>query len=84
MSKRTSTEPLSSGNDMILLDKNLLSSKLVITRTVSIELSEQTDKTEEDTKNYIAKNGILKFKIKRQSDDDAYLSVKTIKDESFS
>jgi hypothetical protein len=49
MSLSTSTEQLSSESDLILLDKNLPSPKLIIARTVSIVLSQQTDKAEENS-----------------------------------
>ena len=55
MSLSTSTEQLSLENDMILLDKNLPSSKLAVARPVSIVLSQQTGKSEENSKNYVKK-----------------------------
>ena len=84
MSLSTSTEQLSSESDLILLDKNLPSPKLIIARTVSIVLSQQTDKTEENCKNYVKKNGTLKFKIKSENESEAYICPHPMTDESFS
>jgi hypothetical protein len=69
---------------MILLDKNLPSSKLAVARPVSIVLSQQTGKTEENSKNYVKKNGTLKFKIKCESENEAYLCPQPMIYESFS
>ena len=84
MSLSTSTEQLSSEIDLILLDKNLPSPKLVIARTVSIVLSQQTDKTEENSKIYVKKNGTPKFKIKSENESEAYIYPHPMTDESFS
>jgi hypothetical protein len=69
---------------MILLDKNLPSSKLAVARPVSIVLSQQTGKSEENSKNYVKKNGTLKFKIKCESENEAYLCPQPMIYESFS
>ena len=84
MSLSSTAEPLSSENDMIQLDKNLPSQKLVITRPVNLLLPQQTGKTVENSKNYVKKNGTLKFKIKCESESEAYLCPQPMIYESFS
>jgi len=84
MSLSSTAEPLSSENDMIQLDKNLPSQKLVITRPVNLLLPQQPGKTVENSKNYVKKNGTLKFKIKCESESEAYLCPQPMIYESFS
>jgi len=84
MSISSSTEPLSSENDRILPDKNQPSPKLVIVRTVNLVLSRQSDKTEENSKIYVKKNGTPKFKIKSENESEAYICPHPMTDESFS
>ena len=84
MSLRTSTEPLSIELDQNQEDKILPSPLLSFSKQEKTITPEQTNKTEENAKNYAKKNGLQKFKIKSENRSIAYLRRQPMEYGSFS
>ena len=84
MSLRTSTEPLSIELDQNQEDKILPSPLLSFSKQEKTITPEQTNKTEENAKNYAKKNGLLKFKIKSENGSLTYLGPQRMECGSFS